>query len=430
MTGKKPHQYGAGKGLRRMRTTSRLRTYLILLALLAVQIGPSVVRAEEITLEKALEVFYTNNYDIIISRYETDKAQADLITARLFPNPNASVNYAGFSSGFNRTDTTQQIYRLDQLIELGGKRGYRIKTAQETMEAVKLTHKDAVRNLLAGFYTTYHMLLLGQLNLDFVQGELSRFDRVVNIGEKRHTAGFLSLIDFTKLRLARVDLENNVTTASTQYRNDLENLCLILGGIEGVSPSRGQVKEEFPPFEETALLDTAYATRWDLLSLERHIRAADYGTRLARSQRIPDIVVGGEYEGYGRKLEPGRGAGVSVNIPIFARNQGEIMKRTAEHNQLKIQVERLKKQIQTEVRQALNNYRSGITIFDSYRTRKVEMEELLSRSEKAFSLGGITVLELLDTYKTYRDFMMKYNQALIQSALNKELIRVATGEIK
>jgi cobalt-zinc-cadmium efflux system outer membrane protein len=62
--------------------------------------------------------------------------------------------------------------------------------------------------------------------------------------------------------------------------------------------------------------------------------------------------------------------------------------------------------------------------------RKREMDDLLNRSESAFSLGGITVLDMLDTRKTYRDFITKYNQALTQALLNQELIKVYTGELR
>jgi cobalt-zinc-cadmium efflux system outer membrane protein len=71
-----------------------------------------------------------------------------------------------------------------------------------------------------------------------------------------------------------------------------------------------------------------------------------------------------------------------------------------------------------------------VRIFQSYQTRKLEMDDLMMRTEKSFTLGGITVLELLDTQKTYREFNVKYNQALAQSNLSRELIKLYTGTIK
>ena len=58
------------------------------------------------------------------------------------------------------------------------------------------------------------------------------------------------------------------------------------------------------------------------------------------------------------------------------------------------------------------------------------MQDLLKKSEEAFSLGGVTVLDLLDTRKTYRDFITKYNQALTQVVLNQELLKLYTGEVQ
>lgn len=69
-------------------------------------------------------------------------------------------------------------------------------------------------------------------------------------------------------------------------------------------------------------------------------------------------------------------------------------------------------------------------IFDAYKAREKEVEDLLNKSETAFSLGGITVLDLLDARKTYRDFVTKYNQGFVQMLLNQELIKLYTGEIK
>ena len=53
--------------------------------------------AQEVTLEQALDLFYKNNYDILINRYEIDKAYGDLAAAKIIPNPNVSVNYTGYT---------------------------------------------------------------------------------------------------------------------------------------------------------------------------------------------------------------------------------------------------------------------------------------------------------------------------------------------
>jgi outer membrane protein, heavy metal efflux system len=391
---------------------------------------PGLLFGEEIDLDQALSLFCKNNYDILINRYEIDKTQADFLGAKLLPNPNLSVNYIGLEPEIKRGENTQLTIRLDQLIELGGKRGFRIKSAGETLEAAKLTHQDMIRTLLIGFYTNYYNLLLNDLNLDFAKEELKRFDRVFEIGGKRHQAGFLTGIDFTKLKLAGIDIENNLTTNLTQYQNNLETFNALLGGGGAYKPRGIPVKGDFPDYQVSPLVEIAYSNRYDLLSLQKQIKASEYNQKLAKSLRIPDITLGAEYEGFGVNLDSGLGAGISMGLPLWGRGQGEILKRKAELNQLLLQIEKIKIQIQVDIKQGLNNYSSSIKIFDSYRTRKDEMDQLLAGSEKAFSLGGITVLDLLDTHKTYKDFITKYNQSFIQATLNKALLKLYQGEIK
>ena len=78
-----------------------LRTLWSLLLLLS---AFSTAFGEEISLDQALDLFYKNNYDILINKYEIDKAYGDLAAAKIIPNPNISVNYTGYTTGYARTD--------------------------------------------------------------------------------------------------------------------------------------------------------------------------------------------------------------------------------------------------------------------------------------------------------------------------------------
>jgi cobalt-zinc-cadmium efflux system outer membrane protein len=407
----------------------KLLTHLsIVLCLFSAQ---AVFAAPEITDNEALEAFYRYNYDILINKYEIDKAYADAVTAKLLPNPNLSVNYVGNQIRLlpQAGDNTQLTLRLEQLIELGGKRDLRSAAATETLEAVKLGHKDTVRTLLAGFYNLLYNLKLDQLTVEEAGKDLERYDHILDVATKRHAAGHLSLIDFTKLKLARIDLENVLTTSEAQLKNDREQLAMLIGKDAPFQVATGG-DESIPVPDGEKLLQTARQNRFDLLSLQKQLDASTKNNALAKAGRIPDLTVGVEYDTYGTHSTPTIGAGFSFDLPLFNRNQGEIAKRHAEHGQLQVQIDRLQRQIVLDVRQASNNCTATAKVFAAYASRKQEMDQLMQRSEQAFTLGGITVLDLLDTRKSYRDFLNKYNQALVQNNLNGKLLKVATGELK
>ncbi|MEI6153390.1 MAG: TolC family protein, partial [Deltaproteobacteria bacterium] len=302
--------------------------------------------------------------------------------------------------------------------------------ASEILEATRISHKDVIRNLLVGFYNLYYTLNLDALNVEFAGDELNRYNRLLQVAEKRFNTGFLSSIDYTKLKVAKIDLENSHTNLSNQLLNDIDSFSLLLGSDVRRKPARVYVQDRHPTFVEADLFAIANENRHDLLSLLRQRKAAENNVSLAKANRIPDFYIGGEYDSTGNPATSGVGMGISVPLPIFNRFQGEIAKRTAEMQQLDVQIAKTKRRIASDVHLALNNYNAALKVFESYRDNKDQMDALMLNSEKAFSLGGITVLELLDTQKTYRDFITKYHQALIQSVLNGHLIKVYTGEIK
>lgn len=389
------------------------------------QAGPA-----DITLQQAVEEFYRNNYDIIIGRFEIDKAQADFVSAKLLPNPNLSFNYTGADTKLPPTamDNSQLTLRLEQLFELGGKRELRTRNAEETLEATKLLHKDAVRTLLSGFYSLCYNLKLDLLNRDAAIDELARFDRTLAIAEKRFNAGHLSLVDYSKVKLARIDLEANLANLETQLRNDSEQFAFL---VARNSPRQPQISlvEEFPVYQEDSLVATAYENRFDYLALKKQLEAAGHNRSLAKAGRIPDVTIGVELETFGRQNTPGVGAGLSFPLPLFNRSQGDIARRNAEYSQIDHQLDRAKRLIVADIRQALNNRSGALKVLAGYKARKREVEELRERSEKAFTLGGITAIDLLDTEKNYRDFVTKYNQALVQGNLHGMLLKIATGEL-
>jgi cobalt-zinc-cadmium efflux system outer membrane protein len=412
--------------------SERYRLVILAIVLICCFCLPAIILADstEMTLDQAREFFLKHNFDILINQYEIKKSEADLQGAKLFPNPALSVNYTGLeTSGLRIGDNTQSTYRLDQLIELGGKRGLRASVASENLEASKLSHRDVMRNLLTGFYSLYYNLSLDLLNVALAKEELAQSDRTQEIAEKRFNAGFLSAADYTKLKIARLDIENNLITIENQYKNGTEQFRLLIGSPNPVIPSQGQIRDSFPEYGEEDLMNKAYQNRSDLLALQSQLKSEDYSVALAKATAIPDLTVGAEYENFGSQQKPGVGFGISLNIPLFNRNQGEIAHRRAELRQTEFQIEKTKNQIQSDVRIALQNYATSLKIYRTYRQKKTDVETLLLNSEKAFSLGGITVLDLLDTRKTYKEFMTKYNQSIVQCNLNDELIRVFTGEL-
>ena len=384
-------------------------------------------------MKEALKLFYKSNYELLVNKYNVDKAYADYIGSKLYPNPSILVGNIGhnFASGYPSVNqNTQTTVRLEQLIELGGRREMRINSAEESLVVAELFQKDKIRNLLAGFYDIWFHLLLDRQHVEFGKNDLERLDNILRIAEARFNAGSLSKIEHTKLRLFRLERVTALTHVESKYRNRQEDFSLLLGGEKKYLPvPTSDISEASGVFSEEALIKKAMQNRYDLLALQKQLKSADLNLAIAQSYRIPDVTVGLQYDSFGGSLDPYIGAGIGINLPIFNRNQGVIGKRAAERGQIETLIEKTRRNAASEVRKALNNYLAAINIEKSFANRKNEMEDLLKRSATAFALGGISALDFLDAQRTHLDFSAKYLQSRMQTLLNRELLKISTGEI-
>src|ERR1700743_2683238 len=111
-----------------------------------------------ITIKQAEDRFLKNNLTLIAQRYSIDNASAQVITARLFQNPDFSFGNGIYANGVPNA-YNEQTYGLSQLITTAGKRNKNIQLAKLGVEQAKFQFFDLLRTLKftlrSDFYTIY-----------------------------------------------------------------------------------------------------------------------------------------------------------------------------------------------------------------------------------------------------------------------------------
>src|SRR3989441_4817907 len=98
-----------------------------------------------LTVDEAMGLFLKQNLDLLIAQYGIDSAKGLEVTARLFPNPNLSVDVTGgMTLSFGQVGVL--ALRIDQLFELAGKRGYRQESARDGGQSAEASLSDGVRD--------------------------------------------------------------------------------------------------------------------------------------------------------------------------------------------------------------------------------------------------------------------------------------------
>src|SRR5438445_3194150 len=104
-----------------------------------------------LTLPEAEKMFLDSNYQLLAARYNIDASKAQIIQARLWPNPNFSIGHTLYSGTLNQFfplgANDETTAGLSQLILLAGKRNKQVKIAQANAQLTEYQFFDLMRTL-------------------------------------------------------------------------------------------------------------------------------------------------------------------------------------------------------------------------------------------------------------------------------------------
>lgn len=156
-----------------------------------------------LTLQQAETRLLSANRDILAAQRSVESADATLTSAGARPNPQISINSVSISPSHGlgagtpydkRVDTS---LRVDELIERGGKRELRMRTAQHLLQASQNDLSDTRRQQLVAVDSAFYDLLQAQdkmhLTADNAQLAVTALDKA----ELRLKAG--DLVTWTEL---------------------------------------------------------------------------------------------------------------------------------------------------------------------------------------------------------------------------------------
>ena len=389
-----------------------------------------------LTVDEATALFLKQNLDLLIAQYGIESARGLEVTARLFPNPILSLDAS--TSTTRPVDRTGSLSaRVDQLFELAGKRTYRRESARYATQSAEAGFADAVRILGFSVREAFYKVLQTRRRLELAQENSAFFNEVVNINTIRFKKGVIAEADLIKLRVQGVDFQNQVITAT----RDLLAAQNTLKALLGVRPSvdlmlKGELEYQAATLLLEALKADALVTRPDLMAKDRTLAQRTAELKLARAYRVPDVTFGLDknIQGPEGPNSPNQiGAGLSVPLPLFNRNQGGILQAEAGIRAAEADRHKTRLQVEIDVETAYRDFTQTQMLVQAYRSGVLD-DARASRdiAKKAYERGGTTILDVLDAFRTFNTTMQGYLEALlgyqrslleINSAVGRQVIQ-------
>jgi cobalt-zinc-cadmium efflux system outer membrane protein len=369
-----------------------------------------------------------SNLDLSVQRANIAISQAGVTTAAVTPDWSVDVGLPTVDLS-NQGNPTNFSTGLNVPIELGGKRGRRVRAAKADLATTHSEYDDSVRQFRASATSAFLDAMSARAILQSKNKSLSQFDRIVSVNEDRHRVGDIGEIELVQSRVERDQFKADVITAQA----DVYSADLVLGQQLGTSERlsaqlpvpNGTLEVPVRTFDVAQLVATALEHRPDVISKQRAIKAADLRIELANVNLIPDLSVGGSYShtatGTGGFVQPADntlGASLSVNLPFSRlRHSGEVEAARATRTQAELQLRSTQLQVEQEVRDAYSRYQAAVQRLELYRGGMLkDADRVLEARLYAYQRGGATLLEVIDAQRTSAEVYLAYSQALADHA--------------
>lgn len=393
----------------------------------------------QVTIEQAVQEALENNLNLLAERANLPIADARIVTARLRPNPVLSL--AGdhldlLGTGYNERNGAgppEASARVDFVFERGGKRESRIVVAEQERAVARLQLLNTVRTLMLDVQNACVEVLLAKENLTLAQESLRAFNLIVQANTARVQAGDLAVVELERVRIAALQFENEVNRSESNLRQAATKLQTLLGRsvASDTFDVVGELRRDSQPVNLDDVLQSALTFRPDHQALVQDEARSVAELRLQIAQGAIDYTIGAEY----RRQEGVNGRGnslgffLSVPLPVFNRNQGEIERAQREHERISAKLRALEADIRTEAKTAYQQYTTAQRVLQRIETHMLgQAAHVQQTMEYSYRRGQSRLVDFLDAQRTFNETKQSHNEARADYARSLYLLDAVSGK--
>jgi len=393
-----------------------------------------------ITEEQAIALFYQRNLSLIAARLNIDSAEAEQIIAAAIPNPVFSLTTSelapkAFAPQSRHLAVPALLPQIQQLIETAGKRRLRIESSELATEAVNFDVQDVVRVLTNAVRRSFYNLLLAQKTIKVANENLEHYREILRVNEVRLKVGDVAAVDFIRIEVESLKAQGDQDQARATLNQARADLLLLLGWPENTLEISAvetwpEAAPEITLAGQDQLVGRALERRPDMRAARVRIAQAKKMLTLAQRQIIPDVTISAFYDqDQGNQFPRTGGVGISLPIPLFYQQKGEISKARVGVTNSELALAQAEQDIRAEVMKASASWQSADAIARRFEMSVVKRIETLRKAQEiAYQKGAVGVLDLIDAERSYKAIMLDYYTALANRSKAWADLLMAYGE--
>ncbi len=405
----------------------------------------------QLTLNKAIQLTLKNQPLINQAKDDVNAAEAKIQEQKSFnyPDINADLSYSRIgpvpaiqfgSESFrlypgNNYDA--HVRARYNIFDFGKK-----KALLDLTKSFKLTAQEKINyienNLSYKTVKLFYSILFLEKSLDVKNDQINTLESHLEITQKKVKNGTATDFDVltTRVRVAsaknqKVDIEDEINKQKIALRS-------LLGLSSGTPLDlQGDLSLLTQSTNIDSLLAKAYTQREEIRiakdaqnSIEIQKKVASLGDK----PTLNAMVSYGLKNGFMPNIDVLRGnwiVGISANIPIFNGNRKDATVQEAEANlnAADSRISALKREIKTEVQQAVSELNTSRDKLSSTKLQVEQAEQALKRAKTSYENGVITNLDMLDAETSLSEAEFLHLRVIFQNIINTYSLRETAGDV-
>ena len=309
----------------------------------ALLVSPSltgVSYSQTITLQTALQRALTASPRLTAAERDVGIASGQRIQAGALINPEVSYeqdNSLG-SGPYRGTRSAETTLQISQLFELFGKRDARIAAGQAGVETAVIQRQAIRLEVLSETAVAFLSVLGAQRRIQILDEQIVALDKLTPLLQRRVEAGASSPAETGRAEVASALVKADRERVRAILASARRELAVLIGDTSAKFSSvsgRLDATGRPPSFQAVvAAIDAnPQLVRWTAVYAQRNAELL-----LARLRPYPDARINAGWRHYNDTGDNAVRLGVSVAIPVFDQNQGNIL--SAQESLAKTRAER------------------------------------------------------------------------------------------
>ena len=371
-----------------------------------------------------------NNPELNFYAAEIAAAKGERRTAVTRANPEAStqLGYKGVRGDDLSGDGIAFAISMQQPFEWPGRIALRKAIAGRQIQLAELGVSQFRAALAARVRTIGYKLFAAQEKAKLAREVADRFQALREVLSQRDTAGLAATLETRIIEATEIGLQRTASEASIEEQGATLELRQLLGRSGNTSFRIAGMNVIFAPLPQPdVLLAAARTNNFELKRREAELQQQGLKVSLARNERYPAILVGPHlsYESAADR-ETIVGAGVTLPLPLWNRNEGNIETARAREQQAQASLGVTQREIERKVLEHAAVYQTKLAEMSKWRPGALEQfREAAALADRHYRLGAVpisTYVELQKQYLEAADALLETKREALEAVAQVELL--------